>query len=202
MSSVIRTGQFERLALGGEPRKARVVRREITEAIAEAAAIVKEAHRQAALLQEQARERAARIEHTVARDARAHEETKVLAALLHLEAERASLEKQAKARAVELAVLLAERLVGHTLPLKPQLIASLAAQTLANAGGCAGATLVSHPDDAAALRELLTHYPSIRLEGDASLARGDLRLVTHLGVIDATIRPQLTQLARALHGEF
>ncbi len=201
MSRVIKTDRFERVTLGSEPMAPRIVRREILEATAKAVAIVKEAQRQAGLLDTEARARVAQIEHAVATEARAHEEARVLTLLLQLEEERASLAKQAEAGAVELAVLLAERLVGHALRLEPQLVASLATQTLAKARGCVGMTLVAHPDDEATLRALLTTYPSVRLEVDANLSRGDLRLVTNLGVIDATIRPQLAQLARALHSD-
>jgi flagellar biosynthesis/type III secretory pathway protein FliH len=198
MSRVIRTGAFESVAIAGEASKTRIVRREIHEAKAEADAIVKEANCQCDLLYAQAKERAAELERTVAAETRGREEARVLAALLQLEGERASLAAKAEARAVELAVLLAERLVGHALQLDPQVIASLAAQTLAQARGAANVTLVAHPDDASTLRTLLATYPSVRLEVDATLSRGDLRLVTHLGVIDASIRPQLAQLARAL----
>ena len=204
MSRIIRTEQFERVDLTAESDqtpKPRVIRREIIEARAEAHAIVKEAHRQAHLLDAQARERVAHVAQTAADEMRAREEANGAALVIRLEEERRLLHVQACARGKEFAVLLAERLIGHALMLDPHLIDALATQTLAEARGSANVTLVSHPDDSMALKALLTNYPSVRLDVDASLSRGDLRLVTNLGVIDACIRPQLAQLARALDGD-
>ncbi len=201
MSRVIRSDACESIASAPTTeRSPRIVRREVLGARVEAEAIVKEAYRQAHLLETEARERIKNIEVIAAQEARAREEARFFAAFLELEQERQRLVEHARAQGSEVAVLLAERLVRRALKIDPQLIATLAEQTIAQSRGSADVTLLCHPDDGAALRTLLANYPSVRLDVDASLSRGDLRLVTNLGTIDATIRSQLAQLARALNG--
>jgi flagellar biosynthesis/type III secretory pathway protein FliH len=105
-------------------------------------------------------------------------------------------------RAVTLAVALAERLVGAAVALDPKLVASLAKNALAEARGARRALIEAHPNDIDALRANLAMLPlapaSVELRADASLARGDLRLHTDLGTLDAKLHPRLERLAAAL----
>jgi len=105
-------------------------------------------------------------------------------------------------RSVTLAVALAERLVGAALALDEKLVASLAKQALAESRGARRATIDASPADVEALRENLAMLPlapaSIEVRADAKLARGELRLHTDLGTLDAKLHPRLERLAAAL----
>ena len=105
-------------------------------------------------------------------------------------------------RAIELAVILAERLLGTALELDPSRIASMAHGVLAEARGARRATIDAHPQDAAALRQHLKTAgldpASVDVRDDPALARGALRLHTDVGIIDAQLAPRLERLAAAL----
>jgi flagellar biosynthesis/type III secretory pathway protein FliH len=105
-------------------------------------------------------------------------------------------------RAVALAVVLAERLVGAALEVDPARIATLAQGVLAEARGARRATLEAHPVDAQHLREQLGTLGlaagSLDVRDDPSLARGALRLHTDVGTLDAQLAPRLERLAVAL----
>ena len=105
-------------------------------------------------------------------------------------------------RAIELAVILAERLLGTALDLDPSRIASMAHGVLAEARGARRATIDAHPLDAAALRQHLQTAGldprSVDIRDDPALARGALRLHTDVGIIDAQLAPRLERLAAAL----
>jgi flagellar biosynthesis/type III secretory pathway protein FliH len=102
-------------------------------------------------------------------------------------------------RSIGFATLLAERLLGEALELSPQRIQALARQTLEEAAGARHAVLSAHPADASELRSGLaslgTLLDSIGIEDDDKLSRGQLRIETELGVIEADLRGQLARLA-------
>jgi flagellar assembly protein FliH/type III secretion protein L len=105
-------------------------------------------------------------------------------------------------RTVELASLLAERLLGEALRLDPARIALLARQALAEARGARRVEIEAHPGDVA---ELASHLAELGLPDAAvtivpqvDLARGSLRLHTDVGSIDAALPLRLERLARAL----
>ncbi len=105
-------------------------------------------------------------------------------------------------RAVALAVLLAERLVGAALAVEPGRIATLAQGVVAEARGARRAILEAHPIDAQHLRQQLGTLglpaESVEVREDPSLARGALRLHTDVGTLDAQLAPRLERLAVAL----
>jgi flagellar biosynthesis/type III secretory pathway protein FliH len=102
-------------------------------------------------------------------------------------------------RAVELAKILAERLVGEGLKIEPERIAGLAANALAETRGARNVRIDANPDDVAPLREALASVGhEAALNVDPALARGSLVVHTDLGTIDAQLRPQLDRLAKAL----
>ena len=119
-------------------------------------------------------------------------------ALSRLEAEH---DRRATARLIEVARLLAERLLGEALRLDPSHVVALAENALDEAGGARRITIVAHPDDATELEQALA---SGRLERVARVVpsndrtRGSLRLETELGSLDAELAPQLDRLAQAL----
>lgn len=102
-------------------------------------------------------------------------------------------------RTTELAVALAERLIGGALALTPEIIAAMASGALSEAKGARKARIEANPIDVDALREHTASLgESIVIEPNAELARGSLVLHTDLGTIDARLTPQLERLARAL----
>jgi len=137
-----------------------------------------------------------------AEEAREAGEARLAAAFLALRAREESQAERDVDRAIDLAVLLAERLVGAALEIHPERIAGMARQTLMEARGARRAIIEAHPLDAAALSN---HLGSIGLPRDhvtvrenPELSRGALLLTTDLGPLNARLTPQLERLAAAL----
>jgi flagellar assembly protein FliH len=103
---------------------------------------------------------------------------------------------------VALAVALAERLLAAALELHPEHIAKLARGVLDEARGARRAVIGAHPLDADTLRNHLTALDldirSVEVQNDATLGRGELRLHTDVGTIDARLAPRFDRLAAAL----
>lgn len=182
-------------------RLARVAPGEILDAAERARAIVARAEGEARTLLERARAEAAALKANAAAEARA-EVTAVFAAR---ELAFAAREQQAPERRfddlIALARLLAERLLGEALRADPSRIAALARQALTEARGAKRVTFVAHPEDAPLLEQALARG---ELDGvasivaDAARTRGNLRLETNLGTLDAELAPQLERLAAKL----
>jgi flagellar assembly protein FliH/type III secretion protein L len=105
-------------------------------------------------------------------------------------------------RAIDLAVLLSERLLGEALAVDPTRIAAIARQVLAEARGVRRIRIEVAPGDADGLASRLAELGlpdgSIGIEVAHDLARGSLRMHTDLGIIDAPLTLRLERLARAL----
>jgi flagellar biosynthesis/type III secretory pathway protein FliH len=105
-------------------------------------------------------------------------------------------------RAVELAKLLAERLLRHALSLSPGEIASLARGALGEARGARRIRIHANPKDAEILSSVTEELdPDGRVHAvvpDPSLLPGDLRLETDVGTVDARLGAGLAQLAARL----
>lgn len=156
---------------------------------------VMDAHAEAERIREAARREAAA-------EAREAETARLAAAFLALRRADEQRAERDLDRAVELAKVLAERLVGEGLKLEPARIAELAANALAETRGARNVRIDAHPDDVAPLSEALAavgHAASTSVNADATLARGSLVVHTDLGTIDARLMPQLDRLAKALH---
>jgi flagellar biosynthesis/type III secretory pathway protein FliH len=160
-------------------------------ATARASAILADAERRAAALRLSAED-----------EGRAKGVAEAAALALALRSQDAAADDRARDRVVKLAELLAERLLGHALRTDPSEIAALAAQALEEAGGARRVELRAHPEDATLLRNATAVFdPRGRVHtvvSDESLARGDLRLNTELGMIDARLGPELSRLAKRL----
>ena len=184
------------------PSRVRIVAKVLADAKLEAEATVKRAKDQAAEIESKARAAAGNVHETVACEAREEEHAKLAAAWAAL---RAREERQAERdldRAMELAAVLAERLLGGALELDPARIAALARQAIAEARGARRAVFDACPLDVDPLRR---HLDEIGLPKEAvevrpaeDLARGSLRVHTDLGTLDAQLSPQLQRLAAAL----
>lgn len=171
---------------------ARRIPREVAEAHAEASKILAEARERAASVVKDAAEAAA-IE------AREREVARLAAGFLELRDADARRAERDTERLVELAVLLAERLLGEMLRIDPARIAELAAGVLHEARGARRVRIDASPDDTAALGEALGALGrSAEVHADPSLGRGSLVVHTELGRVDARLEPQLARLAAAL----
>jgi len=182
------------------PRR-RIPRHEV-QAREEGARIVRDASARAEELLVEARAAASRAAATEATEARAALEAEMTARWIALRAaEWRRFERETEA-VVPIAVALAERLLGAALEADPARIAPLARVVIAEAQGTRRAVIDAHPADAATLAGLLTaeaiDLESLAIHPDEALARGELRLHTEMGTIDARYHPRIEQLASAL----
>jgi flagellar biosynthesis/type III secretory pathway protein FliH len=164
--------------------------------------IVDDARKQADAMLVEARLEAARITADAAREAREQEVARLAASFLALRIEDERRAERDLDRAVSLARVLAERLLGEALENDPDRVVALARQALSEARGVRRAAIEASPLDAETLR---SHVQDIGLEEgaldikvDPLLSRGSLRIHTNLGSLDAQLTPQLERLAKAL----
>ena len=194
----------ERILFGGAEPSEKSVKRVASaelDARREATRIVDEAQHAAEFIIEEARTKAADVSRAAAREAAAAEQAKLAAQLMALRSREQAADGAGLDRSVELARMLAERLVGEALAVDPTTVAKLARQALAEAQGARTVRIEAHPDDVGALQEhlsLLGTVPVASVTADATIERGCLRLRTDLGTIDANLTLQLDRLARAL----
>jgi type III secretion protein L len=180
----------------------RRIAREELEARLAAERIVHEARLQAETITRHARDEAESAAVQVAHDAREQAEAKVVAQWLAMrQAEGGNLERETE-RIIHVGVILAERLLGVTLELEPARIADLARAAIAEARGARRIAIEANPLDARALRQHLgaagLDGQSVEVRENDGLARGELRLQTDVGTIDARLAPRLDRLAAAL----
>jgi flagellar biosynthesis/type III secretory pathway protein FliH len=184
--------------------RGRVEPREVVEAAARADAIVQRASAEARGIVERARREAAEVRLRAESEGRADGAAAVAAQALRLAACEARADERGLERSVALARVLAERLLGEELALDPARVAALARQALAEARGARRVQIVAHPEDARALESSLgalgLEPSSARVLADPARRRGDLRLETDVGVLDADLAPQLDRLALKLRG--
>jgi flagellar biosynthesis/type III secretory pathway protein FliH len=180
----------------------RRIAREEVEARLAAERIVRDARAHAETIVERARTEARGTADQAASDAREQAEAEFAAQWLTRRSnEDTRLDGDAE-RIVAVAVVLAERLLGATLALHPDRVVDLARVAIGEARGARRVTIEAHPLDASALEGLLTDAAidvrSVEVRTNEALARGELRLQTDVGTIDAKLAPRLERLAAAL----
>jgi flagellar biosynthesis/type III secretory pathway protein FliH len=179
--------------------RSRVVVRPVAEAHAEAERLLRAAREQAQNIVERARATAHDLILQREASARADALCLVVGDALELRKRKLELSHHSLEQSIAFATLLAERLLGEELQLSPERIQALARQALKEAAGARHAILVAHPEDAselrAALGNLATLFDSIGIQSDDKLSRGQLRVETELGVIEANLGGQLARLA-------
>jgi flagellar biosynthesis/type III secretory pathway protein FliH len=183
----------------GRPR--RVVLEEL-EGRATAQGIVQHAREEAAVLLARARQDAEKAAEAVLREIRERADADLAARWAALrQKEHARMDGDVD-RTIALATALAERLLGAALGLAPDLVTGMARAVLDEARGARRAVIDAHPLDAAVLCESLTagglNLQSFEVQSDAALARGEFRLHTDIGTIDARLAPRFEQLSAAL----
>lgn len=185
------------------PRRARVVRKTIVEASARAAAIVAEASERAAHIVAAAERAAADLRGAAVEEGRARGYAEVLSRVEVVARLEADVDARSAGRNVEMARLLAERLIGAAVGLEPLTVAGLASQVLAEVRGARQLQLHVSPDDVATLSRALGATPGLVVVPDAGCGRGDFRVVTEVGSIEAKLGDRLdllaAKLAEALH---
>lgn len=184
------------------PPRARVVHRQVAEARAEAARILDAARSEAQQIVERAQAMSRDLMLSQQALARADALSLIVAQALELKKRQAELAESVLERSVSFATLLAERLLGEELEQKPERVRALARQAVREAAGARHAVIIAHPHDAAELRSGLegvaSSLDSIEIEDDPQLSRGQLRVETEIGVVEADIRGQLERLSAQL----
>ena len=166
--------------------------------------IVARAHRDAADIVARAEREAAEVRLRIEAEARANGAASVAAHAVALAAREAASLQHQQDRIVELARVLAERLLGDQLRVRPETVVALAEQVLAEARGVSAVRLVAHPEDVplleAALDRLEAAKRSVTVAANPERRRGELRLESDIGTLDAELAPQLERLAERLRG--
>lgn len=176
---------------------ARVVPKALVDARAEAARIVNDAKEKAAAIEKAARDGAAAHAAAVAEEARQKAIAAIAAEVITV---RAALDRKMETeldRTVDLARVIAERIVGEALRVEPERIGAIANEALRSARGARRVRIDACADDVPALRALLPD-PTIEIVVTPDLGRGSLIVTTDVGRIDARLEPQLAHLATAL----
>jgi flagellar biosynthesis/type III secretory pathway protein FliH len=182
-------------------RLARVVSPASVAAHDESRAIVERAERQAAELLARAEAEAAMLRARAAEEGRAEAAATFAAHSLSLAAREGALDERATDRLVDLARLLAERLLGEELRVDPMRVTALARQALTEAQGARRIEIAAHPEDVPLLTKelaLASVEQTVRIVPDPGRNRGSLRFDTELGNLDAELGPQLDRLAKKL----
>ncbi len=179
-----------------------LVRRDVLAAAERAQRLASAAEERAAHIVADAERAAAELRLLAEAEARADAAAKIAARALALRHHETRSEERELNRSVALARLLAERLLGESLRVAPEQIVALARQALGEARGARRITIVAHPEDARILEHSLTALgldPSAaQVRADASRTRGNLRIETEIGVLDAELAPQLERLSLKL----
>jgi flagellar assembly protein FliH/type III secretion protein L len=182
------------------PPLARRIPALIVDARAEAERIVLEARKVAdAIVTDAHRSVASRVEAAVT-EAREAEVARITAEHLALRVGEEQRAERDLDRTLEIAALLAERVVGEALALEPARIGVLATTALHETRGARRMRIEASADDVPALEAILADLGQgvATVEPSSELARGSLVVHTELGRIDARLGPQLTRLAEAL----
>jgi flagellar biosynthesis/type III secretory pathway protein FliH len=172
----------------------------VVRAHAEATRIVAEAREKAAAIVAQATASASAMAEQVAREARETELARLAAEVI---AVRSGAERRAEREldhTIQVAVLLAERLVGEAIAVEPARLGTLAEGALKETRGARQLRIECSPADVDALGAFLAPLGEgvVAVEANAELSRGSLVVHTELGRVDARLTPQLSRLAEAL----
>ena len=189
-------------ALRPSATQMRRIAREELESRLTAERVAEEARSQANAIVARAREEANGAAAEIAREAREEAEARVAAQWLALRQGESARLVQGSDKIVAVAVALAERLLGAALDLRPELIAQLARVAIDEARGAQRIAIEAHPLDVELLRQSLRdahlEHQLVEIRANEALARGDLRLKTDVGTIDAKLSTRLDRLAIAL----
>ncbi len=177
-------------------RRGPIVRRAVVEAKHQAQTLIEEAEARARSVTESAERDAEELKRAASELGRAEGFAEPVARAASIGQMEADADQRALSRTVALARLLAERLLGSALQLDETSVIALAQRALNEVKAVRQVRLVAHPDDCAVLQaKPVTSQPGFALASDAGLARGDFRIVTDVGTIEASLGARLDLLA-------
>jgi flagellar assembly protein FliH len=185
----------------GEPTRKRILREEL-EAHDRGARLLEAAEAKALEIVARARAEGVRAAGDQAREAGEQARTEAVAQWLAVRQTEQERLERATDRLATIACAMAERILGASLGLHPQHIVELARGVMAEARGVRRAVVDAHPEDAVALAASVAgggfEIAALEVREDSSLARGELRLHTDLGKIEARLAPRFERLAAAV----
>lgn len=135
----------------------------------------------------------------------AHEQAQRMRELVeHLAQPLGDIDAEVERTLIALTIELARRLVGDALQLDPALTAQTVRSALASLGAPREARVLLNPEDADVVREVMASEGQEvpwRIVADAKLGRGDCRVLTESGQVDALLDTRQASLARTLLGD-
>lgn len=181
--------------------RARVVRRVLVEAEQRAEELLLRVQNEALAVRQAAESSAAALRKAAADEGRAQGYAEVLARFAALARLEAATDARGLARSVELARILAERLIGASIAADENTIVALAEQVLSEVRGARRIELHVNPADLVVLEAQLgkpSALDGLTFVANAGCARGNFRIVTDVGTMDAEVGERLDLLAAKL----
>lgn len=124
-----------------------------------------------------------------------------------LQAEKQELAQRAEQQTVELAFMLAQKIIGAELEFKPERVTEVARLALQQVLDCDQIELKVNPEDFGYLKAVqqdfasqLSGHARLEIRADKSLARGSCMIETERGLLDARIQTQLESLKESIGG--
>jgi flagellar assembly protein FliH len=117
---------------------------------------------------------------------------------------RQTIVRETERQMVQLALLLARKVVTRELAMDPDLVAAMAHVAVARLGESTPATIRLNPEDYAVVtagRGPGWAGAQVQVVPDASVARGGCLVESEFGLVDGTLDAQFAELTRALLGE-
>ena len=193
-------------AAGSEPGaqrgSTRAVRREVIDGAAEAARLLDVAREQAREIVEGARAEAAEQLARAVQRAREQAQAQASAALTAVRVREARADEAASERIIQIARLLAERVLHAQLRMAPEMLAAMAREAVAQFWQPQSVTVRACSVDVEVLRahadELGVPPSALQFVSDDACSPGSIKVVTEQGALDTDVSMQLDRLVEAL----
>jgi flagellar biosynthesis/type III secretory pathway protein FliH len=206
-ATILRQGQHPVTPLAGDTaqqgdRGAVILRREVLAAKREAETILEHAEKQAQQLLQQTEQQARSAREAAERAGYEAGLALAVEQVVRVARKEEELDQRALSRSIEIAQLLAERVVGKTLNESPDALAEMARAALEEVRGARQVRFLVAPDDveciAQALARDLGSPMLVQVEAHPDLQRGDFEMRTDKGVLTAKLADRLRLLAKVL----
>jgi flagellar biosynthesis/type III secretory pathway protein FliH len=182
--------------------RASVVLHARLEAEQQAQALLAEANKRAVELLSAAEQQAAQLGARAEQVGLEQGLAQAISATVHLAQTEATRDEQALGRVVDMARLLAERIIGDALQLDAGRVSQMAQAALAEVRGAKRVRFYCHAADLQAVQAALGQAQvgplAVEVLAREGLNRGDFRLETDVGVLQATLGSRLDLLCRTL----
>lgn len=186
----------------GALARARIVRREVAESVEESERIVGEAHAKAEAILDGAKAYCEQLQAQTRRETLERGAAELVVAWAALRARQASADEATLDRIIDIARLMAERLIRLELRASPDALVALAREAVAQFWQASQIAVSAHPEDAAVLEsrlhELQVASAAVGVYADPTRSRGSLGLSTNIGTLDAEVGAQLDRLVETL----